>query len=128
MPGMVVGARQGSRPGGCGSAGFRLGCLHECVWGWACPRDVPELFWEGSKFSCFSSSSRYAGISDETVCLRRRRAKLSQPRGVCHFEHSCGKGLTHSLFQLARPSKGQAIPGCGLVVGLGLPGGSQPGS
>lgn len=109
MPGMGAGEQQSSRPRGCGSAGFSLGCLHECVWGWACPRDIPELFWEAANLagSSFSRSSRYVGISDETICLRSRRAKPSQARGMCHFEHSCGKSITQSL------SAGQAQQGAG---------------
>lgn len=45
---MGAGEQLSGRPGGCGSTGFSLGCLRECVWGWACPRDIPELFWEAA--------------------------------------------------------------------------------
>lgn len=112
VSGVGAGEQQSGRPRGCGSTGFSLGCLHECVWGWACPRDIPELFWEAANLagSWFSRSSRYVGISDETICLRRRRAKSSQPRGMCHFEHSCGKCITHSLFHRPSPVKGKPLP------------------
>lgn len=103
---------ESSRAAGCGSVGFSLGCLHECVWGWACPRDIPELFWEAANLagSWFSRSSRYVGISDETICLRRRRAKPSQARGMCHFEHSCGKCINRSLSHWPGQARGEPVP------------------
>lgn len=118
MSGVGTGEQQSDRLRGCGSTGFGLGCLHECVWGWACPRDIPELFWEAANLagSWFNGSSRYVGISDETICLRRRRAKPSQPRGMRHFGHSCGKCIIQCLPQ-TKPREGQTTPDRDLLVG-----------
>lgn len=37
-------AREAQAWAGWGVAKDSLGCLHECVWGWACPSDIPKLF------------------------------------------------------------------------------------
>lgn len=73
----------------------------------------PQTILGGSKFSWWlvCKSSRYVGISDETICLRVRPLKPLQPKGICLLKTLLSKKHNHHIhsISLAKPSSGWNI-------------------